>query len=219
MFYKLNHQKYSVHEIILNSIKSNSKILELGCCTGYISKRLKDKGCKVWGADKSKVFLIKAKEYCEEVYRVDLDNISQLKVISKRDFDYILLMDVLEHLRNPKDLLRYIKINFKVKKNIIISIPNIANISVRIDLLFGKFEYTEVGLLDKTHIKFFTLDSAREMLISSGLKIDLIDYSSNLGLVNLLGRVLKHIPIKVQYLFTRISPRLLAGQFVFICSL
>lgn len=218
-FYGLNVQKYSVHEIVLQLIQPNNKILELGCCTGYISKRLLNRGCSVWGVDNNRSYLSQAKKYCKKTFLVNLEHLSELKLISQRKFDYILLMDVLEHLRNPRELLFFIKKNFIVNNNVIISIPNVANISVRLSLLFGRFKYTEFGLLDRTHIKFYTLDSAKELLTSAGLKIDSTMHSTDLGLVPFFGRLLRKLPKEIQYFITKIRPTLLAGQFIFVCSI
>jgi 2-polyprenyl-3-methyl-5-hydroxy-6-metoxy-1,4-benzoquinol methylase len=149
---------------------------------------------------------------------MNLENSLELKKIEKRKFDYVILMDILEHLRNPDELLKNIVKLYKIKEGVIISIPNVANISIRVNLLMGKFQYTDFGLLDKTHVKFFTFESAKNLIISSGLKIQSIDYTTNLGLVNFIGRLLRHLPIEFQYLLTQIFPKLLAGQFVFICS-
>ncbi len=218
MFYKLNDQKYSVHEIILRRIHPNSTILELGCCTGYISKKLLDKDCRVWGVDNNKRYLSQAKKYCKKTYLVNLENPLELKVVNQKEFDYVLLMDVLEHLRNPEALLYFIKKNFVVNKNVIISMPNVANISIRINLLFGIFKYTEFGLLDKTHLQLYTLNSAKNLISSSGLKTDSIIHNADLGLVTFFGRLLEKLPKEIQYLITKTRPTLLAGQFVFFCS-
>ena len=218
MVYKLNKSKYSAHEIALGLVDSKSKVLELGCNTGYLSRELKNRGCKVWGVDNNLAYLKEAKKYCEWVGQLDLDSSTNYRLIPKEKFDFILLMDVLEHLKDASDLLAYIAGNIKTRK-IIISIPNIANLSIRMDLLFGKFNYTELGLLDKTHVKLYTLASAKKLITSSGLKIESINFTADLGLVNIFGRFLRKLPKDLQHFITKIKPTLLAGQFIYVCTL
>jgi SAM-dependent methyltransferase len=88
-----------------------------------------------------------------------------------REFDKVLLLDVLEHLRQPDKLLQDCRSFLKPNGHLIVSLPNIANITVRLMLLFGGFNYTERGLLDKTHIRFFTRKTARKLLESNGYRI------------------------------------------------
>ena len=86
-------------------------------------------------------------------------------------FDRVLLLDVLEHLRNPEQILRQSHEVLKPDGLLIVSLPNIANIHVRLMLLFGRFDYAERGIMDKTHLRFFTRKTARRMLESNGYSI------------------------------------------------
>ena len=95
----------------------------------------------------------------------------------------------MEHLRNPEKVLAEIK-NFLIEDGVLISsIPNIANWSVRLNLLFGNFDYTSYGLLDKTHLKFYTLRNAKNLICNNNYKIDRIYYSTSL--VNILYEKVK----------------------------
>jgi 2-polyprenyl-3-methyl-5-hydroxy-6-metoxy-1,4-benzoquinol methylase len=94
--------------------------------------------------------------------------IAQLK---NRRFTRAILLDVLEHLKKPETILDECHEVLASDGQLIISVPNIANIAVRLSLLFGRFNYTERGLLDKTHLRFFTRKTARRMVESRRYEI------------------------------------------------
>ena len=91
--------------------------------------------------------------------------------LGQRRFDRILLPDVLEHLRHPEHLLRDCATLLKPNGSIVVSVPNVANITVRMALLCGQFRYAERGILDRTHLRFFTRSSARRLLNSNGYEV------------------------------------------------
>ena len=89
----------------------------------------------------------------------------------RHEFDRVLLMDVLEHLRAPEQLLTQCRDVLRTNGRLLVSLPNVANITVRLALLFGRFEYAERGIMDRTHVRFFTRRSARRMLEAAGFEI------------------------------------------------
>jgi len=86
-------------------------------------------------------------------------------------FDYILIGDVLEHLENPGSILSLLNKFLKINGRLVMSLPNVAHYSMRFGLLFGDWDMAETGILDKTHLHFYTLKSAKELLKNSGWKI------------------------------------------------
>ena len=102
--------------------------------------------------------------------RIDLDEYGCSWILDKK-FDYIVFADVLEHLKDPAFILSESKSMLKENGFIWISIPNISHNSVLIDLMLDKFEYKEYGLLDKTHIKFFTESSLEKFVTEQGYVI------------------------------------------------
>lgn len=90
------------------------------------------------------------------------------------DFDYIILGDILEHLVEPEKLLKCLKSHLSDKGVIIASIPNILHFSAIGEILKGSFEYTDAGVLDRTHLRFFTLYNCIMMLQNCGYEIDTI---------------------------------------------
>jgi 2-polyprenyl-3-methyl-5-hydroxy-6-metoxy-1,4-benzoquinol methylase len=87
-------------------------------------------------------------------------------------FDYIIFGDVLEHLYDPQKLLIRIKKYLADSGKILCSIPNIMHASVLLPLLKGEFRYQDSGILDRTHIRFFTLYSAIDLLKGAGYKVN-----------------------------------------------
>ena len=86
-------------------------------------------------------------------------------------FDLILALDVLEHLKNPNRVLLQLAKMLSPTGTIIVSVPNIARISVAVRLLFGKFEYADSGIMDQTHLRFFTAASAVKLMNLAGIEV------------------------------------------------
>ena len=93
------------------------------------------------------------------------------------EFDYIILADVLEHLHNPDETLRKLAKRLKKGGAFLCSIPNIMNLSVLYPLICGSFVYENSGILDRTHIRFFTLDSIYRLFTQCGFRIENLGYT------------------------------------------
>lgn len=217
MKYKhFNNTPYEAHRLILDRIKRNSSVLDVGCATGYFARKLKDKKCKVWGIEIDRLASQRAKKYCEFIFVGDIEK-KRLLPFNKHSFDYILFLDILEHLINPVIVLQFIKLYLKKEGKIIISVPNVAFISIRLALLYGKFTYQKFGIMDETHLRFFTKKSLLEIVENAGYQIEKIDVSSGFSQITLLGKYLNYIPKIWQYRITKLADTLLAYQFIFIC--
>ena len=160
----------------LESVGFDKKVLEFGCSTGYVSKILKERGCAVTGIEIDGEAAKKAEAYCERVIVGDIENLDYNRQLGNEKFDVALFGDILEHLKDSKTILLKVKDFLKENGYIAISIPNIAHWSIRLDLLCGRFDYQEMGILDDTHLRFFTKRSIVNLLESSGYFVDSIDY-------------------------------------------
>lgn len=138
---------------IYNLVPENKNILDIGCSSGNLGATLiKDKRAKVIGIDIDKNDVELAKKQLTEAKVVDIEE-EDFSNLGK--FDVIIMADVIEHLVDPVKVLKKIKDNLKSNGVFIFSVPNMANSTIRMKLLSGRFEYKDWGLLDKTHIHFY----------------------------------------------------------------
>jgi 2-polyprenyl-3-methyl-5-hydroxy-6-metoxy-1,4-benzoquinol methylase len=157
------------HALALSMIGHNKSVLEVGCSTGYFTKFLVESGCTVVGMEIDPDAAKAAEKWADRVLVGDLDAGEMWSLLEDDAFDVIVLGDVLEHLRDPLASLRAAARKLKASGSVVISVPNVAHGDVRLALLRGQFRYNETGLLDRTHLHFFTLESARELLREAGL--------------------------------------------------
>jgi glycosyltransferase involved in cell wall biosynthesis len=163
--------KYSSHYWFLELTGHDHEILDCGCGEAFFAAELAKRGNRITGLDV--LPMPKNAGALEQYFRADLgrglsDVFDQIK---ERRFDRVLLMDVLEHLARPELLLQDCHQVLKGNGQLLVSVPNVANITVRLLLLFGRFDYTTRGILDRTHVRFFTRKSARQMLVRTGYRI------------------------------------------------
>lgn len=161
---------------LLESIPKNAmKVLELGCANGKLGRRYKEfnKNTHWVGIDISKKAISEASKQLDETYEINIDS-DDLDNIGK-NFDVIVIGDLLEHLKNPEDLLDRIYDLSLPTVSLICCIPNTAHISIVERLLSGDFSYDEMGLLDKTHTRLFSAASAIKTFLNSGWLPDIID--------------------------------------------
>lgn len=214
---EFNHREYESHMLVYNLIKPLSKVLDLGCATGYFAKELKKKHCHVTGVDVNKEAVVEARTWCVKTYQGDLERATALP-IPKNTYDYVLLLDVLEHLNNRQTLLEQIRQWIADDGRLIISTPNIAHISIRLKLLFGDFTYSDYGILDETHVYFFTKQTLMKLLHASGWEIERCMVSADFGQMPIIGRLLRHIPKRIQHIVSHVFPNLLGVQFIVSCK-
>jgi 2-polyprenyl-3-methyl-5-hydroxy-6-metoxy-1,4-benzoquinol methylase len=170
--YSLNlAHNYTAHSIIINLVGNSKSILEVGCASGYLSNIFTNAGCKVTAIEIDKTRAEKAKPFCQRVVIGSIEDEQTLRA-AKGQYDVILFADILEHLRYPEKVLIHLKSYLKENGYIIVSLPNVSNWKIRMNLIRGKLSYTEEGILDRTHLRFFTLETARKMLEECGFHIE-----------------------------------------------
>jgi hypothetical protein len=133
---------------------------------------------EIIGVERNPQAAWQAQRHCHYVFTENLDEPASLDMLEGEDkFDTITLVDVLEHLQHPMALLERLKPLLLPEGRILLSVPNIAHASVRLELLNGHFSYEQAGILDATHLKFFTVDTLQEMLVEAGYAVHEIDYT------------------------------------------
>jgi len=159
----------STHSKIVSLVPPATRVLEFGCATGYMSEVLKDRlGCTVVGIEIDHGAAALAEQHAERVIVGDAEKIDYAAELAGEEFDVVLFADVLEHLKQPADVLRRVRPFIGENGVVIASIPNIAHASVRLALLGGEFRYREWGLLDDTHLRFFTRASIQDLFEETG---------------------------------------------------
>jgi 2-polyprenyl-3-methyl-5-hydroxy-6-metoxy-1,4-benzoquinol methylase len=162
----------STHNLVVELVPEGSSVLEFGCATGYMSDVLaKRRGCRVTGIELDPEAAAVASAYCERVVVGDAETLDLDEHLRDERFDAVLFADVLEHLRDPATMLRRVRPYVAEEGAVVASIPNIAHISVRLALLGGEFRYRDLGLLDDTHLRFFTRESIVDLFESTGFVV------------------------------------------------
>lgn len=159
---------------IAQSIRKGSTILEFGAANGRLTQYLAlENECKVDIVEIDEDAGKEASNYSEQAYLGkefgDIEKFYWLKTNKK--YDYIVIADVLEHLQNPQKVLEGCRHILCETGRILVSIPNISHNAVIIELINDRFNYTTTGLLDNTHIHFFTRSSFLKMAESVGLAV------------------------------------------------
>lgn len=211
-------KSYDVRVLIYDQIQEESCVLDVGCSCGALGKVLKEnKKCDVYGFEYDIVAIKKAKmlNVYNQIHQVDLNTFEPEEYSDYYGkFDYIVLADVLEHLMNPYESLQKLKQFLKTDGYFLMSIPNIAHSSIKTALLMDRWEYADTGLLDRTHIKFFTAKTIQETLSKCGLSIDKLDFTIY---DNLIDNICLKLPFKIkQFVFK--SPQSFVFQYFIKCK-
>jgi glycosyltransferase involved in cell wall biosynthesis len=159
----------SPHTLTVQRVDAGSSVIDIGCASGYVSRALKEKQCTVTGLDQ---FPVPADVSLDHFVQHDLDQPDL--PIDVGQFDYVLLLDVIEHLRSPEafvDALRKARRKDKAPQ-VIVSTGNVAFVLTRLMLLLGYFHYGARGILDLTHTRLFTFSSVRELFEQAGFQIE-----------------------------------------------
>ena len=170
--YTLKDDPYSSHRRIPELVRRLSppgRVLDVGCGEGFAARDLVEYGFQVCGIDKNPVALEKAARY---YYQTILADIESEAPVPGGQFDVVLFADVLEHLTKPSTVFEHFTALLAPGGLVVVSVPNVAHWYMRLSLLFGRFEYTQRGILDRTHLRFFTRRSASRFLEEAGFRIE-----------------------------------------------
>jgi len=191
--------------------------LEIGTATGFISAELSRLGCEVTGIEQDQKMAVIAQKYCHKMLVADIET---MDIGGLESYDAVLFGDVLEHLRNPHAVLEKVRNVLNPGGKIVLSLPNIANIFVRVNLLVGRFNYNHVGILDEGHLRFFTIKTAKQLAADSGFDV----ISTNVTPIPLplilpatgKGHTFSFIHF-LNWRLTKIMKKLFGYQFILVC--
>jgi predicted TPR repeat methyltransferase len=211
----------SSHRILIGLIRRFAKpggvLLDLGAAGGELGAAVRDHFRRTLGFEFQTDCVPDLRGRFDQAVIADLEKVNRLP----EQVDAIVLADVLEHLREANALLRLVRTSLKPGGFAFISVPNIANITVRIGLLLGIFEYRERGILDNTHVRFYTMRTIRRDVESAGFRIVAIGGSS-VPLRLIIGRFTPELLLRagerVLTILTRIWKALFAYQIILVAT-
>jgi glycosyltransferase involved in cell wall biosynthesis len=171
--YQLKTGYRSPHSMSLERVAPGSRVLDLGCAGGYVAALLKEhKGCRVTAVD---AVPLETHAAIDKFLLHDLD--AGPPRIDFRDFDFVLMLDVIEHLRSPERFVEALRDAMKQapRIDVLVSTPNVGFLAVRLGLLLGQWNYGKRGILDLTHTRLFTFSSIRRLFEQTGFSVEELD--------------------------------------------
>ena len=202
----LNEHAHGGHAKLLALVGSGRRVLDVGCSSGYLARPLVARGCSVVGLELDADAAEVAREVCEEVLVGDVETMEL--PFEPGSFDVVLCGDLIEHLRDPEAFLVRMRPLLRAGGQLVLTTPNVANWTMRLGLLAGRWRYTERGILDRTHTHFFTRSTLVATLERAGYRIVELDHTLPVPVVGI--PFVEH----VAHRFGRLRPSLLAYQFV-----
>ena len=215
--YELKPHEDSSHGRISKMLASRPplKILDLGCSSGLLAERLRAMGHHVVGVDMHE--LDGVGERTSAFFRADLNQ--GIPTEAGTDFDLVLAADVLEHLADPAKLLEEIRQVLAPSGTVILCVPNIAHWYPRLRSTLGMFDYDQRGILDSTHLRFFTRRSIRKLVERNGFTIRRLEPVGlpldTLGLEGSAGHVVR----LVDHSLLTLWPTMFGYQFIIEATL
>jgi len=171
-----NDKPLSGHRMLLGMVPPGGRVLDVGCSAGYLSERMAAAGSEVIGLDLDPEAVKVAERFCSEVHVGDLERMDL--PFEPGSFDAVVCGDIIEHLRDPDALLRRLRPLAKPGGLLALSTPNVANWTVRLKLAAGRFDYAERGIMDRTHMRFFTRRTLVECVEGAGWRIERLDFTA-----------------------------------------
>jgi SAM-dependent methyltransferase len=157
-------------------------VLDVGCGYATTAAKIQALGNRVTGIEADPGAVAVARTRLERVLQADLQDPQAVsEVLNGEQFDVLIFADVLEHLAWPGATLASYLARLRPGGKVLVSLPNVGLWNVRFGLLFGRWNYVHTGVLDRTHLRFFTLGSARALLSENGLEV--VASTLNPGLV------------------------------------
>ncbi len=162
---------------IVSLVGDNRRVIDIGSGPGVVASRLALRGCEITVVDSDREALRLASGHASRAYCVDLNDPNWPQQLeSGIRYDVVILADVLEHLFDPDAVLKNAVQLLAEGGYVVLSMPNISHNGVVASLLLGNFDYTETGLLDRTHIRFFGAHSIEPMLNRASLALEHVEF-------------------------------------------
>jgi len=217
--YDVKESEFASHSVIARVVGDGGgkSLLDVGCAHGQLSATFVSQGWDVTGIEPDSVDAAVARGRGIRVIEMTVED--SLELLEEK-FDMIVLADVLEHCANPWIQLSRLVTLCRPDSKIVISLPNIAHISVRMMLVLGHFDYSARGILDRTHLRFFTRRTALDLVSSAGVVVECLKITPT-PVELIFPRLMKSAWSRRFLAFnagvSRVMPRLLGYQFILVC--
>lgn len=165
----LGTDPYGAHQLLIRHCAGSASVLDAGCSAGTIARELVKAGAVVDGIEYDPEAAREAAAVCRRVLVGDLETVSLDFPLAA--YDAVLLADVIEHLREPVAAMARLRPHLKPGGRLIVSTPNVANWSSRLLHLAGRWDYQERGLMDRTHLRFFTKRTLLAAVQAAGYRV------------------------------------------------
>jgi 2-polyprenyl-3-methyl-5-hydroxy-6-metoxy-1,4-benzoquinol methylase len=222
--YRPHQDPRSSHQQIFRLVRELARegfapVLDVGCAQGMLGQMLATDGTRfdIDGVEMNPAWAQMARGAYRQVWTSTIEDAP----LGEKVYRTVVCGDVLEHVVDPVAVLTRLRRAAKDDAKFIISLPNVAHLAVRLMLLFGRFPQMPKGILDRTHLHFYTKDTAIDMLAAAGLKVQRatvtgvpIDELWKRG----EGRLLFRATVRMQHVFLSLLPRVFGYQWIFVAS-
>jgi SAM-dependent methyltransferase len=220
LHYRLHRDPKSSHQQIVTLVRrlGRAPVLDVGAAQGFLGQLLDDSGIDVDAVEPNAYWAERAQPFYRRVYASTIEDAA----LPDATYRVIVCADVLEHVVDPVSVIEQLRRVATPDALFIVSLPNVAHLAVRLLLLIGKFPQMDRGILDRTHLHFWTLDTARAMLRSAGLEVVRVR-PTGVPLDELWkggeGSPIFTLLMRLQHLALLLAPRLFGFQWVFVARL
>ena len=217
--YHLKHARNSSHQQIANLVRQMNRgpVLDVGSAQGMLGQLIQGSGIAIDAVEPNPTWADEGRPYYRNTYVGMIESAS----LPERHYQVVVCADILEHTADPLGVLNQLRHYAADGAAFIVSLPNVAHLSVRLMLLLGLFPKMERGILDKTHLQFFTRRTAIDLLERAGLRVQRV---SATGVpLELMGRsetsrsLLRTIG-RLQEPLVLLLPRMFAFQWIFVAT-
>jgi glycosyltransferase involved in cell wall biosynthesis len=217
--YPIKHSRYSSHCYAQQLVGRDHEVLDISCGEGFFATEIRKQGNRVTGVDALPE--VSERDALCDYFSADLNRglDGVVRRLNGKRFDRVLLLDILEHLYDPERILQQCHHLVQHDGQVLVSVPNVANLSVRLMLLFGDFNYADRGILDRTHLRWYTRKTARQLLTGAGFRV-VAERLTVVPIALALGISPQGVPFRlinwILGLFTRMMPGLLGYQIMLV---
>jgi 2-polyprenyl-3-methyl-5-hydroxy-6-metoxy-1,4-benzoquinol methylase len=174
---------------------ATGRVLDVGCGRAALGGAIRGLGWEVWGVEQSGEACATADKRLHRLVQADLHDLPRVRAaVGETRFEALVFSDVLQHVYDPRTVLENYLEFVKPGGRVLISVPNMLVWTNRLQLLLGRFEYTDTGVMDRTHIRFFTFRTVRRLAEAAGCRVERVASTPYLmrAVLPLLKRVLPH---------------------------